>query len=143
MPHQVSVFIENKPGRLEKICEVLSRSRVNIRAMTLATSSAGWGVLNLLVDQPQAAKDALCANGHPAALREIVVVEMPDRPGGLHQTLALLSQAGLNIENAYGTVLREGKAAILVVDVEKVKQAQEVFAKAGVQLLDDAAVYRI
>lgn len=143
MPYQVSVFIENKPGRLERICEVLHRAEVNIRAMTFSTSSAGWGVLNLLVNRPQAAKDALCAGGHPAALRRIVVVEMPDRPGGLHEVIALLAKSGLNIENAYGTVLREGRAAILVVDVEKLDQAEAVFAAAGVQLLDDQAVYSI
>jgi hypothetical protein len=143
MPYQLSVFIENRPGRLERICEVLHKTGINIRAMTLATSSAGWGVLNLLVNRPEQAKDALCASGHSAALRRIVVVEMPDRPGGLHEVIALLAQAGLNVENAYGTVLREGTAAILVVDVEKTEQAQDVFARAGVKLLDDAAVYSI
>ncbi len=143
MAHQVSVFMENKPGRLEKITAVLGQEQINIRAMTLSTSSAGWGVLNLLVNQPQRAKDVLCASGHPAALREIVVVEMPDHPGGLHQVVSLLAQAGMNIGNAYGTVLREGRTAILVVDVENVSEVQQVLARAGVKTLDDSAIYSI
>ncbi len=145
MAWQVSVFIENKPGRLGKITAVLEGNMINIRAMTLATSSGGWGVLNMLVDQPQKAKDTLCASGHPAALREIVVVEMSDRPGSLHAVLALLAKTGLNIENAYGTVLREKKSAILVIDVESVTVAKvkETLVKAGVKLLEDQAIYAI
>ena len=145
MAWQVSVFIENKPGRLGKITAVLAGNAINIRAMTLATSSGGWGVLNLLVDQPQKAKDALCAAGHSAALREIVVVEMTDQPGGLHDVLALLAKTGLNIENAYGTVLQEKKSAILVIDVESatVTKVKETLIKAGVKLLEDAAIYAL
>ena len=143
MAFQVSVFIENRPGRLERICDVLRANTINIRAMTLATSSGGWGVLNLLVDRPQQAKDVLCATGHPAALREIMVVEMEDRAGSLHGVISLLAHAGVNVENAYGTVLREGKSAILVIDVGNLAQAQEVFAKAGVKTLGDDSIYAI
>ena len=145
MAWQVSVFLQNKPGRLEKITAVLMENKINIRAMTLATSSGGWGVLNLLVDQPQKAKDMLSASGHPAALREIVVVEMGDKPGSLHSVLALLANTGLNIETAYGTVLQEKKSAILVIDVESVTvgKAKETLVKAGVKLLEDEAIYAI
>lgn len=143
MAYQVSVFMENRPGRLEKISDLLGRDGINIRAMTLTTSSGGWGVLNLMVDQPQKARDALAAGGLPAALREIVVVEMPDRPGGLNQVVALLSRAGFNIENAYGTVLKEGSAAILVIDVENVARARELLQKSGVKTLADDDVYGI
>lgn len=143
MAHQVSVFVENKPGRLERITDVLARQNINIRAMTLATSSGAWGVLNLLVDRPAAAKEALCASGHPAALREIVAVELQDQPGGLHAVVALLAKAGLNIENAYGTVLVGGKTAILIIDIGSMTQADPILAAAGVKTLTDEFLYQL
>ena len=130
MPHQVSVFLENRPGRLGQVTGVLAQIGVNIRAMTLASSSAGWGVLNLLVDQPEKACRALCASGLSAVLREIVAVEMKDQPGGLHDVLAHLAGQGINIENAYGTVLREGNSAILIIDVGNIPRAMELLGMA-------------
>lgn len=143
MARQVSVFLENRPGRLEQVTATLQEAGVNIRAMTLSTSSAGWGILNLLVDQPEAGCRHLCAAGHSAVLREIVVVEMADRPGGLHEVLSLLAKAGLNVQNAYGTVLREGRTAILVIDVENVNHAADLLHAAGVRTLDSRQIYAI
>jgi hypothetical protein len=141
--HQVSVFLENKPGRLEKITAVLKEQQINIRAMTLATSTAGWGILNLLVDQPQKASEILSTTGHPAVLREIVVVKMSDAPGTLHDMLLLLAKAGLNVQNAYGTVLGDRRTAILVIDVEDTESVQQLFSEAGVETLSTEQVYRI
>ena len=143
MPQQVSVFLQNKPGRLEQVTGILAEQKVNIRAMTLATSSAGWVVLNLLVDQPERACRALGDGGLSAVLREIVVVEMADRPGGLHEVLSHLATQGVNVENAYGTVLREGKSAILVIDVGNVPRAVELLARSGVRSLTAEQVYAI
>jgi len=139
----LSVFLENKPGRLEDITAALQNSGANIRAMTLATSTAGWGVLNLLVDQPTRAHDALVAAGHSAVLRDIVVLQMEDRPGGLHTVLSHLAAAGINVQNAYGTVLREEGAAILVIDVEDTAAAIEFLEDAGVHHLSEEEVYAL
>ncbi|MDK2846773.1 MAG: hypothetical protein PWP34_126 [Desulfuromonadales bacterium] len=139
--HQVSIFLENKPGRLEKVTSVLKETGINIRAMTLSTSSAGWGILNLLVDRPETACKKLSEAGHPAVLREIVVVRMQDRSGALHDMLSLLALAGLNVQNAYGTVLGDNKTAILVIDVEDTEHVQQIFDSAGVQALTSKEVY--
>ncbi len=141
--HQVSVFLENKPGRLEKITAVLKHQKINIRAMTLSTSTAGWGILNLLVDQPEAARRVLSDEGHPAALREIVVVRMSDAPGALHDMLLLLAQAGLNIQNAYGTVLGDRRTAILVIDVEDTDSARQLLSEAGIETLSAEQIYYV
>lgn len=140
---QVSVFLENKPGRLEKITAVLKQQQINIRAMTLATSTAGWGILNLLVDHPEEARQALADAGHPAALREIVVVKMNDAPGSLHDMLLMLAKAGLNVQNAYGTVLGDRHTAILVIDVEDTESVQQLFSETGVETLSTEQVYQI
>lgn len=138
---QVSVFLENKPGRLEKITAVLKQQQINIRAMTLSTSTAGWGILNLLVDRPELARQVLADEGHPAALREIVVVRMSDTPGALHDMLLLLAKAGLNIQNAYGTVLGDRRTAILVIDVEETDSARQLLGEAGIETLSTEQIY--
>ncbi|MBT3375942.1 MAG: hypothetical protein HN742_40485 [Lentisphaerae bacterium] len=143
MAQQLSVFLENKPGRLEEITATLESSETNIRAMTLATSTAGWGVLNLLVDRPRSAHSALTAAGHSAVLRDIVVIQMDDSPGGLHAVLAHLSAAGINVQNAYGTVLRDEGGAILVIDVEDPEEARGLLEHAGVPLLSEEQVYAL
>jgi hypothetical protein len=139
--HQLSIFLENKPGRLEKVTAVLKDNGINIRAMTLATSTAGWGILNLIVDRPQEACRHLSETGHPAVLREIVVVRMADRPGALHDMLVLLANAGINVQNAYGTVLGDGQTAILIIDVEHTEHARQLFTAAGVATLTAEEVY--
>lgn len=135
MPHQVSVFLENKPGRIEEITRILADARINIRATTLATGTSGWGVFNLLLDAPEKGRDVLCSTGHTATLREIVIVKVDDEPGGLHAVLSLLANAGLNVENAYGSALEKGSTAVLVIDVENVKEAESLLADAGVATL--------
>src|ERR1017187_9305633 len=112
MAYQVAVFMENKPGRLEKMTAELEAAGIRIRAITLTTTAEGWGILNLLVDQPEQAVELLRQGNHSAALRRIVVVEVEDRPGGLRKVLSLLAASGLNVENAYGSVLEKGRRAV-------------------------------
>jgi hypothetical protein len=137
--YQVSVFLENKPGRLERITAVLKEAGINIRAMTLTTSSAGWGILNLLVDRPRDAAEMLGATGHPAVLR----VRMADAPGALNDMLVLLAKSGINVQNAYGTVLGDQKTAILVIDVEDIEHTQQLFTDAGVETLSKDQIYKV
>lgn len=143
MAHQVSVFMQNKPARLEAMARTLESASINIRAVTISTGTTGWGVVNLLVDNPKAGLEALSGGGHTAALREIVVVEVEDKPGGLRRVLSVLAGAGVNVMNAYGSALEEGKRAILVIDVENVDAAQETLAKADVKCLCDEEIYGI
>ena len=113
MARQVSVFLQNQPGHLEKVTEVLQRKLINIRAMTLSGSAYGWGILNLLLNDPDEGHKALVEAGYSAVLRPIIVVRMPDRPGGLHDLLSYLSKGEINIKNAYATLVPKEGAAIL------------------------------
>ncbi len=141
--HQVSIFLENRPGRLEEVTAILKERGINIRAMTLSTSTSGWGVLNLLLDRPEAGHQALRDAGFSAVLRRIVVARMKDSPGGLHDTLGHLARAGINVQNAYGTIIREEDAAILVIDVQDVDHALELLEEAGVETLSSEEIYGI
>ena len=82
MAHQIAVFAENKPGRIERVSRILGEAGVNIRAITVATADA-FGIIKLLVDDPEKAYAALAAGGVSVFKREIVAVVMDDRPGGL------------------------------------------------------------
>jgi hypothetical protein len=143
MAYQVSVFLENKPGHFRKVTSVLKDEGINIRTMTLATTTFGWGVLNLVVDQPEKACEKLKNADLSAALREIVVLEMLDKPGGLDEMLKVLDEAGINMENAYGRIVDEGERAFLVIDVEDVHQVEEKLTSMGIEPLPDDKVYGI
>ena len=143
MAYQISVFLENKPAHLEQLTAVLENANINIRAVTVSTGASGWGIVNMLVDQPEEGCEALKASQHAAVLRPIVVVELEDRPGGLRQILTLLKDAGLNVENAYGSVLGKEKRAVLVIDVQSVQQAEQILADAGIRVLGETEIYSL
>jgi len=141
MSYQVSIFLENKLGRLEKVTAILKDAAINIRSIHLNHTANGWGILNLVVSDPQLAHRRLNAAGMSAALREIVVVSMADKPGGLDELLKDIVKAGVNFTNAYGRAASNGDSAFLVVDVEDIPQAKTQLAKVGLDILGDQQVY--
>lgn len=143
MAYQVSVFLENKPGHFRRVTTVLKHEGINIRTMTLSTTSLGWGVLNLIVDHPEKAFEALSQQNFPVKLRKVVVLKMDDTPGGLDALLEKLENAGINIENAYGRIVTEKEKAYLAIDVENIEEAEMKLHNAGLQFLADEVVYGI
>ena len=110
---QISIFLENKKGRLLDVCSLLGANKINIRALTVAESD-NFGVLRLVVDKPQEATTLLKANGFVANLTEIVGVEVPDKPGGLADVLKILSKHNINVEYMYGFLEKASNRALLV-----------------------------
>ncbi len=141
MAHQISVFAENKPGRIEKITRLLTEEKINIRAITISSAN-GFGVIKILPDQPKKGYDILRSNSIPTYLQEVIAVIIPDIPGGLHQISFVLNKYNLNIEDAYGFVVESGKKAVLILQVENQPQAQEILENNGFQLLSDEEIYR-
>ncbi|SHE83226.1 Uncharacterized conserved protein, contains tandem ACT domains [Mariniphaga anaerophila] len=141
MAYQVSVFLENKIGHFERVTGILKDVGVNIRAITLSHTTQGWGILNLLVNNPEKAKEALTEKGVSATLREIAVFAMGDIPGGLDELLKKIAAAGINFTNAYGRNIEIGVMAYLAVDVEDIEGAEEKIKAAGLQLVPDDEVY--
>lgn len=142
MAHQISVFVENKPGRIERVTEILTRAKVNIRAFTVS-GTYEYGVMKFLVDKPEKALDALQSEGISANKREILAVLMDDRPGGLHRIARAFGQRKMNIEDAYGFVIQDKKQAVLVVDVEKISEAKRVLKEEGLTTLSDQEIYSL
>ncbi|MGA8178690.1 MAG: ACT domain-containing protein, partial [Desulfobacterales bacterium] len=94
---QISVFLENKAGRLAEVTGILSEAKVNIRALALADTS-DFGVLRLIVDNNEKAVEALKNRGFTVGRTDVLAVEVEDRPGGLHSILDILNGAGINVE---------------------------------------------
>ena len=143
MTYQVSIFLENKLGHLEKVTAVLKAADINIRSLHLNHTANGWGILNLVVSNPELAYKLLNENGMSAALREIVVVKMEDRPGGLDELLKDIVKAGVNFTNAYGRVVNDGDSAFFVIDVQDIPDARTNLTKVGLEIISDQLVYGI
>lgn len=141
MAFQVSVFLENKIGHFERVTRVLKDIQVNIRTMTLNNTANGWGILNLLVNDPEKAYAALSEQGFSVSLREVIALRMEDRPGGLDNLLVKIAEAGISFDNAVGRITEEHKTALLVLDVPDIESARAKLRKAGISELPDDVVY--
>ena len=142
MSYQVSVFLENKLGHLEKVTGILREAAINIRSIHLNHTAHGWGVLTLVVSDPELALRALNEGGMSAALREIAVVEMPDNPGGLDELLKKVVRAGVNFTNAYGRVLHDGSRALFMIDIQDIPDARQKLVDIGLSIVSDEREYQ-
>jgi hypothetical protein len=133
--YQLSIFAENKPGRLAAVTQVLAKEKINIRATTIATSDT-FGVINLIVDDPSRAQAALTKVGMTVSLTSVLAVVIPDQPGGLDKLTQLLFAERININNAYGFVLESSRKAVFVVSVDQIEKAEKLLEKNGFQTLD-------
>ncbi|HKJ78887.1 MAG TPA: hypothetical protein VKA10_05105 [Prolixibacteraceae bacterium] len=141
MAFEVSVFLENKIAHFEGITNILKSENINIRSLTLNNMVHGWGVLNLLVDQPKKAYKILSAKGNSVALREVIALEMKDESGGLDDVLMQISRVGIHIENAYSRLISEKNMAVLILEVPDVIEAKDKLQKNGITILSDEIVY--
>ncbi|MCD6485911.1 MAG: ACT domain-containing protein [Syntrophobacterales bacterium] len=140
--YQISVFAENKPGRLAKVTGILKKGKINIRAITISTSDA-FGVINLIVDDPERARSILEDEGLTVSMKEVVAVVIEDKPGGLDKLIQLLLDEDINVENAYGFVLESHEKAVFVVDVDQMEKTQKALKDAGFETLDAQALLAI
>ncbi len=139
---QISIFLENKPGGLSGVTKVLKDSSINIRALSLADTS-DFGILRLIVDDVTKAKKVLNENGFAVGRTHVLAVEVPDRPGGLHSILELLTREGINVEYMYAFVERSGENAVIIFRFDNIDQAIEVLLKGGFTVLKGEQVYNL
>ncbi|MFN4131604.1 MAG: ACT domain-containing protein [Caldimicrobium sp.] len=120
----LSIFAENKPGKLEKITEVLAKEGINILGFSIA-SVKDFGVIKFLVDKPQLAYEKFKEKGFTVAKVPALGIELEDRPGGLYKVVKLISSKGINIESALVYVAETRKKAYFVFEVENLEKAWE------------------
>ena len=139
---QVSVFLENKSGRLYEACKCLAEEKINIRALSIA-ETADYGVLRLIVNEPDKAMRVMSEKGFTVSETEVIAVEVPDEPGGLAGVLAPLYEANVNIEYLYCFVEKSGESAIVVFRVEQLDTAIDSLQRSGYKVMREEDVYRI
>jgi hypothetical protein len=137
---QISIFLENRSGRLAEITGILSRNAINIRALSLA-DTADFGILRLIVDRPEPAIRVLKESGFTVGLTEMVALEIPDRPGGLWRILTVLEAAGLNVEYMYAFVQRATENAVIIFRFDEPARAAQALQGAGVRVLTGEDIY--
>ena len=139
---QLSIFLQNRMGSLSKPLEVLTVADVNIRAMCMADTSE-FGILRLVVDDPDKGKEALEQNNFLVKITEIVGVEMHDAPGGLTSVLNVIRDNNIDLEYLYAfTHEKEGKA-ILLLHADDIDTLIDVLEKNNITIVPKEEVYSL
>lgn len=134
MVRQLNVFMENRLGRLYEICDLLGKNGINIRGFSVA-DMADFGLLRLIVDKPEEAKKLLKDQDFPVSESQIIVVSVPDRPGGLASILKVLVENELSVEYTY--IVANTKIAFAIDDLKK---AEGVLKESGFELLTESEI---
>ena len=122
--------------------DILAAAGVNIRALSLA-DTADFGILRLIVNETERAKQALKDHGFTFGKTEVLALEVPDRPGGLAEILRILGATGINVEYMYAFVQRSGANAIVIFRFDELDKAIDVLIAAGVRVLRGEELYAL
>lgn len=136
---QLSVFVENKSGRLAEITTLIAEKGIDIRAMSIADTT-DFGILRLVVDRPFDAEKVLKDAGMTVSLTDVIAVGIPDRPGGFAETITAIADKEVGVEYMYAYVARENKSAFLVMRVMDNEKAIAALKAHGCELLDSSGV---
>jgi hypothetical protein len=137
---QISLFLENKPGHLNAICRTLADAGINIVTLSLADTQQ-FGIVRLIVEAWQKAKEVLEHAGYVVNVREVVAAAVADRPGGMAEILDVIGKAGVNIEYMYAFTFRHDKEAVLVFRFDNPDRAIEALKTAGRDVLDSVSLF--
>lgn len=137
---QISIFLENKAGRLSEVTGILSGAGVNIRALSLADTT-DFGVLRLIVDDNSKAEEVLKNAGFTVRITHVVAVEVDDRPGGLHYILDALTRSNINVEYMYAFVQQSGDNAIMIFRFDQTDEAISVLEKNNIRIINGSRLY--
>ena len=135
---QLSAFLENKPGALVAVTEALSRAGVDMRALSVADTQ-DFGILRLIVNDPDAARDALTAEGILTAENPVVAVGVPDKPGALTNLVKLLAGEEINIEYLYAFLSPVKGRAFVALRVADAEKAESILSAAGFETVSEGA----
>lgn len=137
---QLSLFLENRPGRLRAPIRALADRGINILTLSLADTQQ-FGILRLIVRDPGQAKAALEEAGHVVHQSDVVALEVKDRPGGLAEVLAHLDEGGLNVEYMYAFTFGRGDRAVLIFRFEDADRAVALLQSKGVNVLGEVELF--
>ena len=132
---QISIFVENKEGRIKKAINTLGQENINIRALSIADTTK-YGILRLIVSDNKKAIDALERDGFIVKENEVIILAVPDEPNGLNSTLAVFDKKGINLEYLYAFVSSKTDEAIVVMRLENMEKAIDALKDSNVKILE-------
>lgn len=136
---QISVFIENTPGRLADFTRLLGDNRIDLVSLSIADTT-NFGILRGIVADYERAEKLISEAGYTVRLTDVLAASVPDVPGGLAKVLGMLSENGISIEYLYSFVRNAGKNALIIFRVEELDKAAQVLCDNGVRLLSQEEV---
>ncbi|MDO8870093.1 MAG: acetolactate synthase [Methanobacteriaceae archaeon] len=139
---QISIFLENKEGRLKKAINILSQNNINIRALSIADTSE-FGILRLIVPEPEKAQEKLEENNFVVKVNEVIAVEVPDQPGGLDSILSILYDSQINVEYLYAFVEKNEDKAIVVIKTENIDEGIAALEESNINIMSAEDVNKL
>lgn len=139
---QLSVFLENKEGRMLSTLEVIEEIGVNIRALSLADTSE-FGLLRLIVTEPMKVKEELEKRNFIVKITDVLAVAMDDEPGGLNKILRIIDEEKINLEYLYAFVEQQKYDAIVILRLEDMEKGAEIFEKSDAKIIAPEEIYSI
>lgn len=131
---QVSVFLKKDPSSLANITNILAGNGINIHALTLS-DSGDYGVLRIIVNDTAKTVQILKENGYTARTRDVLALEVPDKPGGLASVLNILDEKGLAVEYIYAHSQKSGASGLIIFRIPELEEAERILREAGVRIL--------
>ncbi len=138
---QLTVFLENREGRLESVTDLLAKNNINIACLALADTSE-YGVLRLIVSNPDRAKAILKEEGYSSRLTEVLGVRLAQEPGSVSKLTKVLAAEGINIEYMY-TLSSSKDFGSMILKVSEIEKASDVVKNSGMELVDPEAAYAL
>lgn len=142
MAKQISIFLENKAGRLSHVTRTLGEANINIRALSIADTS-DFGILRIIVNDPDKAYRILKEAGFTVSETEVIAVQVADTPGSLANVLEQMSEENLNIEYMYAFLGTAADDALVIFKVEDIARVQEAFKRKGIKFLEENQLYKL
>lgn len=139
---QISVFLENKPGGIAEVTRIIKDANINIRTLSLADTT-DFGILRLIVNDVDKTSRVLRDNGFRVSRTTVIAVEVPDRPGGLHSILEVLTRENINVEYLYAFVEKSGENAVIIFRFDDPDAAIEVLRKNQFTVLSGDKLYSL
>lgn len=139
---QISVFLENRKGRLWKALNILSNAKINIRALSIADTSE-FGILRMIVSDTELAKQILEDSNFVVKVNEVIAVGVSDNPGGLEGVLEIFNEMDVNVEYIYAFVEKNGEKAVVVIRTEDIDAGVNALKNGGITILSEEEIKSI
>jgi hypothetical protein len=139
---QISLFLENKSGRLAEVTKILAGEGINISALSIADTT-DFGILRLIVSDPEKAEKVLKENGLTVSCTNVIAIAVPDKPGGLAEALDILEKESIGIEYMYAFVGKTSDKALVILRVEDPEKAISTLEKNNINVISSKTVYEL